>query len=845
MGWTMVSASEISRIGVGTMTIGRKFTRKNTYKTTFQAAKQAARRHECLVEMLESRVHLSTYYVATTGSDSAAGGASAPWKTLQKAADTAVAGDTVIVNPGTYAGMDMNGTQYGGTATNPITFIANTGDYRTSGVTLNAMSSKGSGYAQINIEASKGNIIVEGFNVTGGGAAQKSGIRVSGSNNVQVLNNQVSGAFTGIFVSISDKTTVQGNLCHDSTDQHGIYFSGDTNFIARGNTLYGNAWDGLHLNMYYGTISTGGLIEGNTIYGNTLSGIDMEGTTNDTFLNNIIYGNQKHGISLHNLDQASTPADTGCVFANNTITGNGMHAIQIADGGNNANTFFNNILLAPSGYNSFGVTAPLYADYNIESDKKFGAHDILSSASSLFVNSGSNDYHLKAGAVAIDAGAASFNGFAAPTIDFESDARPQGAAYDIGADEYRSQLQRQPLLISGTSGDDQIYVKNSSGTLKWWIVPAAGPAVNPATDTPTGTAALAAVSTLGVQGLGGDDTITLDLSGGILSATTGGGVSVDGGAGDDYLLLKGVGGTLVLSAFPATVGAEKIVALAGVEDVGFGDGTVSLAGLPAGMGLTASGSANVTLTASMTLPSLEISGTAKVSLAPGGSNTLVISPATPTSISFTLPADTSPTQPFVGLDLNDNGLIVKAGNLADRNALLNALSGLIQRSRNAFASLATPVLWAGNGIRSNTAAVAAAADTANHTGLTGIAITPNVTFGPTGLETGQLKTTFEGQGGLDTNTILLAYTYNGDVNLDGRITFDDYAQINQGFLSGGSGYWNGDFDYGGKINFDDYSLLNQAFLNQGALAQLAPMAISASPFSTLAVAPTGRPARVW
>ena len=45
-----------------------------------------------------------TYYVATTGSDTAAGTSAAPWKTLQKAANAVAAGDTVIVRAGTYAG---------------------------------------------------------------------------------------------------------------------------------------------------------------------------------------------------------------------------------------------------------------------------------------------------------------------------------------------------------------------------------------------------------------------------------------------------------------------------------------------------------------------------------------------------------------------------------------------------------------------------------------------------------------------------------------------------------------------------------------------------------------------
>ena len=45
----------------------------------------------------------STYYVATTGSDTAAGTITAPWRTVQKAATAAKSGDVVYVRAGTYA----------------------------------------------------------------------------------------------------------------------------------------------------------------------------------------------------------------------------------------------------------------------------------------------------------------------------------------------------------------------------------------------------------------------------------------------------------------------------------------------------------------------------------------------------------------------------------------------------------------------------------------------------------------------------------------------------------------------------------------------------------------------
>ena len=59
------------------------------------------------------------YHVSGTGSDSNAGSVSAPWRALQKAADTVQAGDTVLAHTGTYAKVTLKTS---GTPSNRITF---------------------------------------------------------------------------------------------------------------------------------------------------------------------------------------------------------------------------------------------------------------------------------------------------------------------------------------------------------------------------------------------------------------------------------------------------------------------------------------------------------------------------------------------------------------------------------------------------------------------------------------------------------------------------------------------------------------------------------------------------
>ncbi|MCW9016939.1 MAG: DUF1565 domain-containing protein, partial [Kangiellaceae bacterium] len=85
-------------------------------------------------------VFAETYYVDqghTSANDNNNGSESSPWRTIQKAANTLVAGDTVIVKAGVYTelsnqtpGTDVTGLkpQNSGTSSAPITYQARVGD---------------------------------------------------------------------------------------------------------------------------------------------------------------------------------------------------------------------------------------------------------------------------------------------------------------------------------------------------------------------------------------------------------------------------------------------------------------------------------------------------------------------------------------------------------------------------------------------------------------------------------------------------------------------------------------------------------------------------------------------
>ena len=78
-------------------------------------------------------------------------------------------------------------------------------------------------------------------------------------------------------------------------------------------------------------------------------------------------------------------------------------------------------------------------------------------------------------------------------------------------------------------------------------------------------------------------------------------------------------------------------------------------------------------------------------------------------------------------------------------------------------------------------------------------------------------TTFSGQA-VGPDDILVKYTYVGDANLSGAVSFDDYVGMDNAFfgLIPNLGWATGDINFDGTINFDDYSKVDQAFFFQGS-----------------------------
>ncbi|MGE5609441.1 MAG: PA14 domain-containing protein [Bacillota bacterium] len=285
-------------------------------------------------------------------------------------------------------------------------------------------------------------------------------------------------------------------------------------------------------------------------------------------------------------------------------------------------------------------------------------------------------------------------------------------------------------------------------------------------NSPTGTPAMTLFRNdarpLVINSGGGNDELLIDFSNG--NPIPDAGLQFDGEAGNNRLRITGTtnADTLIIDEAQILAGALPIDYINASLYLGRSD-----AGLP------------------ITLAGLELQPFAKASLASGGGlrvNSLTISPD-------------------ATLDLSDGHLIVSA-TVETRQAVYAQLSQWILAARNEGA-------WTGKGLTSSLAK-------ANQ--QTGLSFMINEKDGSA------ILSTFAGQS-VGANDILVKYTWNGDVDMNGQVDGDDYFLVDSGFITRQSGYRNGDLNLDGKVDGDDYFLIDSAFIAQSGMlaAQAAPV----------------------
>jgi Right handed beta helix region len=402
-----------------------------------------------------------TYHVAERGNDEGPGSERTPWKTLQHAAEQVQPGDTVMVEPGTYDGFEL---ERSGRPEARIRFVAKPG------VIVDRGPESGS-RDNINLEGAS-YIDVEGFEVT---SAWRAGIRAVECQHVRVRGNHVhDNGVWGVFTGFCDDLLVENNVLSGSRRQHGLYVSNSPKrSVIRGNHIFGNRQAGIHLN---GDASMGRegmvidpLVENNLIHDNGkggAAGINCDGCRGAVFRNNILHDNHANGITLYRIDARSPSTDNEVVHNTIWMSERSRWCIRIVDA-SVSNVFANNICITDHPtHGAIDIDQPSLRDFTSDGNavvarftttdgnatlamdgwRKQTGQDRRSititgaitgtgaaavTAAELFVDADGRDLRLRSGCAAIDKGIAELG----VQHDYFGHRRPVGAAVDIGAIE--------------------------------------------------------------------------------------------------------------------------------------------------------------------------------------------------------------------------------------------------------------------------------------------------------------------------------------------------------------------------------------------------------------------------
>lgn len=313
-----------------------------------------------------------------------------------------------------------------------------------------------------NTATSTGNV----YGAGGGIAMAGGGALIEGS---YILTNTLSGGCTtagvksGAGIGIVGNTTAvirgsliaanRNNLSSGNAGGGGIGLGENSRAsliernVIQGNYIYGPNWcEGSGIDTW--DTSNSVIIRNNLIISNTAGvsgacgstapwggGIMMNGSAVGTLaVNNTVIGNQaRQGGGLYL--QGGTVSALNNVVAHNsaTIQGGG---ISRAAGTVNYNDIYSNT--APAGPNTVGTVGA----NNIYLDPLFlGAGDLLQT------------YHIRQGSPAIDAGTTITD---APSIDYDGQARPLGATWDIGFDEVQPFTYVKSVDLATARGNDTL-----------------------------------------------------------------------------------------------------------------------------------------------------------------------------------------------------------------------------------------------------------------------------------------------------------------------------------------------------------------------------------------------------
>jgi len=418
------------------------------------------------------------YYVSTDGDDNNPGTEAQPWRTIQKAAESLVAGETVYIRAGTYQERVI--PQNPGSAGNYIVYAPYPGHT----VTIDGADiTLPQGWGGLFDVSGKSYIKISGLRIMNAGPDLNStGILVDESRHIIIEGNTTyNTTSSGIGVWGSSDITIDGNevelACNDG-EQECITVAGTDSFEIKNNHVHrggpgSNGGEGIDVkdgssngqvfNNYVHDLNRVGIyvdawdkhtynieVFGNVVHDNAANGFavasEMGGLLENIKLyNNIAYNNKWCGLHLHECCIANRPVHDVTVI-NNTFYDNGWDpwggGILVENPDVENIVIRNNIcsqnLSFQIAVNPDVPVGQLAVDHNLidgyrgnqEEGEIYGSDYV--EGDPMFVSAAGADSHLQESSPAIDLGSPTD----APSDDFEGDTRPYGAGVDIGADEW-------------------------------------------------------------------------------------------------------------------------------------------------------------------------------------------------------------------------------------------------------------------------------------------------------------------------------------------------------------------------------------------------------------------------
>ncbi len=306
----------------------------------------------------------STYYVSPNGNDLNDGSISNPWKTIQKASNTATAGSTVNVRAGTYSEI-VTVNVSGNSTSGSIVFQNYPGESPVIDASTITVPSGSTGVFQI---TDKSYITISGFEIMNFKTSTKGyvpiGIYITGtSNHITLANNKIhniehngtssSGTDAhGIAVYGTSGTQSINNIFIDNNELYALKLGSSESLVVNGNVenfkitnnkVHDNNNIGIDAIGFEGTASANdqarnGIISGNTVYniesyGNVAYGTDrsadgiyVDGGKNLVIERNIVY---RCNIGIELASEHSGKSTSGVIMRNNFVSFCGVCGIAM------------------------------------------------------------------------------------------------------------------------------------------------------------------------------------------------------------------------------------------------------------------------------------------------------------------------------------------------------------------------------------------------------------------------------------------------------------------------------------------------------------------------------------